>query len=256
MATVDDDARVIVRPDTPQWGAWREDRLSRGDQEGVAFMDRCAAAGRSIWVKSEWPSEQARHTAEAAAGQTSARKATPLSEGARWLGLYGSVEEPLIDARGPLKKAGVRPSDRLEAVTTRDDQPLFRETRWRADDFLCSGPALRMGQHVRVEWSRDTETKIARAITYGVLLGRPDPLREEDCVPFLQAHSLTRKRLLRWWMDKHPEASTEIAEAALRSMNPRELQNATLLADNEDQRTGGNRHQVHYQPDAELWKIQ
>jgi hypothetical protein len=25
-----------------------------------------------------------------------------LSEGAKWLGLYGSVEEPLIDARGPL----------------------------------------------------------------------------------------------------------------------------------------------------------
>jgi hypothetical protein len=51
---------------------------------------------------------------------------------------------------------------------------------------------------------------------------------------------------LKWWQERHPEADALEAEAALKSMNPRELQNATLLMDNEALR----RHQPVCAPDG------
>jgi hypothetical protein len=43
---------------------------------------------------------------------------------------------------------------------------------------------------------------------------------------------------------------------AVSPVNPRELQNASLLAGNRDMRPMGNRrHQVAYRPDAELSKV-
>jgi hypothetical protein len=216
-------------------------------------MDKAAAAGRAMRVPKPFPTEESRERAEAT-GEP--RKAShPLSEGAKWLGLYGSVEEPLLDARGALAKAGMRPSDKLLAVTTREAGLPFRETRWIVDRFLRESPALRVGQHVTIELQRDTETKVMVAITYGVLLGKPEALREADVVPFALAHPLTRKSLLKWWIERHPEAGEQEAEAALRSMNPRELQNATLLMDNDVARPMGNRHQVDYRSDAELWRV-
>jgi hypothetical protein len=247
--------QAIIQPNTPQWCAWREHLSAVGGREELlARMDKAVAAGKAMRVPKEWPTEESRRRAETATGEV-CRASTPLSDGARWLGLYGSVEESLIDAHSPLVKAGLRPSDRLIAITTREAELPFRETRWPADDFLRKAPPLRVGQHVTVEWARDTEIKLAVAITWGLLLGNPEALREEDVIPFLKAHPLTRKRLLTWWMERHPEAGEEIAEAALRNMNPRELQNATLLADNEDACPAGGRHQVHYQPDAELWRV-
>jgi hypothetical protein len=44
------------------------------------------------------------------------------------------------------------------------------------------------------------------------------------------------------------------AEAALKAMNPRELQNATLLMDNEAGRPRGSQHQVSYDPFAFLFR--
>jgi hypothetical protein len=249
------DSSVIEYP-SPQWTAWREHLAALGDHaELLARMGKAAAAGRPMRVPKPFPTEESRLRAEAAAS-VPRRVATPLSEGARWLGLYGSAEEPLIDARGPLVKAGMRPSDKLVAVTTRGADLPFRETRWRADGFLRKAPALRVGQHVTCEWQRDTELKVAVAITYGVLAGRPEVLREADVIPFTRASPITRKQLVRWWVERHPEGGGEReAEAALRSMNPRELQNATLLMDNEAAQPVGNRHSVSYDPFAAAWKL-
>jgi hypothetical protein len=241
-----------VNPGSPQWLAWREFLEAKGQFEFVARMDKAFAARMAIRFPKEWPTETAKEKATEDIGTARAR--TPLSEGARWLGLYGDAETPLIDANSPLVKIGVRPSDKLVAVTTRQAEPPLRETRWIAADFLRKAPALRRGQHVSIEWERAGELKTGVAIVWGILLGKPELLLEEDCVPFLKAHPLTRKHLLRWWMERHPEAP-ELAEAALKAMNPRELLDATLLADNEAARPMGGRHQVSYRPDAELWKI-
>jgi hypothetical protein len=245
---------VEIFPGSRQWTAWRGHYAAAGSTRNVEAMDLFSASNSSLLVRQEWPPFEVRDdTVAQQAGPQVQKTQTPLSPGARWLGLYGTAEEPLIDARGPLAKEGMRPSDKLIAVIIRDHQ--FREMRFPADEFLRKAPALRQGQHVGVEWQRDTEIKTAVAVTWGILLGNPEILREEDVVPFLQAHPLTRKRLLKWWTDKHPEAGPEVAEATLKNMNPRELQNATLLADNEAARPGGTRHQVHYQPDAELWRV-
>jgi hypothetical protein len=244
---------IVIEPGTPQWDSWRQHLTALGGREElVARMDLHAAAGKAMRTPAEWPSEEARERAEAAASEPR-RVSTPLSEGAKWLGLYGSVEEPLIDARGPLVKAGMRPSDKLLFVVTRSADLPFRETRWRAEDFLRRAPALRVGQHVTVEWQRGSEMKVAVAISYGVLGGKPEVLREADVVPFMLAHPLTRKSLVRWWMERQPEAGLQEAEAALRAMNPRELQNATLLMDNSSAQSGGNRHQVNFDPFRSLF---
>jgi hypothetical protein len=87
----------------------------------------------------------------------------------------------------------MRPSDTLLAVTTREADLPFRETRWTAADFLRKAPALRKGQHVTVEWQRGTEMKVAVAIVYGVLVGKPEVLREENVVPFMLAHATPRR---------------------------------------------------------------
>jgi hypothetical protein len=114
---------------------------------------------------------------------------------------------------------------------------------------------LRRGQHVSIEWERAGELKTGVAIVWGILLGKPEALDEADCVPYLGAHPTTRRRLLQWWQGHHPEAGPELAEAALKAMNPRELLDATLLADNEAARTMGGRHQVAFDPFASAWKI-
>jgi hypothetical protein len=246
--------QVTINPNTPQWLAWHEYLEAKGQTELVARMDKAASANQPMRVPKEYPTDSARQRAETAANEP--RKAsTPLSDGARWLGLYGSAEEPLIDAHSPLVKAGLRPSDQLLAVTTREAELPFRETRWPAADFFRKAPALRVGQHVTVEWQRGTETKVAVAIVYGILLGKPEVLREDAVVPFLQAHPITRKSLIRWWVERILGADEREAEAALRAMNPRELQNATLLMDNEALRPMGNRHQVSYDPYASSWKV-
>jgi hypothetical protein len=111
--------QTVIQPGSPQWAAWRADRVKVGDKHGVEFMDKAAAAGKSMRVRRAYPTEESRQQAEAAATEPR-RASTDISEGARWLGLYGSMEEPLLDARGALTKAGVRPSDTLLAVTTRE----------------------------------------------------------------------------------------------------------------------------------------
>jgi hypothetical protein len=246
--------QVVIQPNTQQWLAWRDYLHAKGQAELVARMDKVSAAGQAMRVVREYPTEESRQKAEAAA-QSPRKASTPLSEGAKWLGLYGSAEEPLIDADSPLAKCGMRPSDKLIAVTTRPATPPPIDTRWPARDFLRDCPALRVGQHVTVEFQRDTETKVAIAISYGALRGKPDVLREEDCIPFLRAHPSTKKSLIRWWMSRHPELGEDVAAAALRDMNSRELQNATLMMDNEAMRPGGGQHQVEYRPDRELWKV-
>jgi hypothetical protein len=233
--------QVTINPGSAQWLAWRDFLQAKGQTELVARLDKAAAANQAMKVSRKWPTDSARQQAESAA-QSPRKASTPLSDGARWLGLYGSAEEPLIDAHSPLVKAGLRPSDLLLAVTTREAEFPFRETRWPAADFLRKAPALRVGQHVTVEWQRGTETKVAVAIVYGILLGKPEVLREDAVVPFLQAHPITRKSLIRWWVERTLGADEREAEAALRAMNPRELQNATLLMDNEALRPMGNRH--------------
>jgi hypothetical protein len=249
--------QAIIRPGTQQWAAWRADRVKVGDKHGVEFMDKAAAAGKQMRVRREWPSDESRQRAAAEAAEPR-RASTGLSDGSRWLGVYGSVEEPLLDARGSLTKAGVRPSDTLIAVTTREADLPFKETRWKWDHFLRTAPALRVGQHVTVEFQRATEMKVVVAIARGILLGRPEPLREADIIPFSMAHPLIRKRLIAWWMEQHPEigaleTGAQEAEVALKAMNPRELLNATQLMDNEHARPMGNRHQVNYDPFASLW---
>jgi hypothetical protein len=246
--------QVLIQPGSQQWAAWREWLLARGGQEDlIARLDKAAAAGTPMRTIREWPTDEAREKADAAAAQP--RKAsTPLSEGAKWLGLYGSAEEPLLDAYSPLVKAGVRPSDTLLAVTTRSADRPFRETRWKAGDFLRKAPELRRGQHVMVEFQRGSEVKFVTAITHGPFVGKPDPLREENVIPFMLAHPLTRKSLIKWWIERTPHADEREAEAALRAMNPRELQNAVLLCDNDAARPMGNRHMVSYDPFASLFR--
>jgi hypothetical protein len=164
--------QTVIQPGSPQWAAWRADRVKVGDKHGVEFMDKAAAAGKSMRVRRAYPTEESRRQAEAAAGKPR-RASTDISEGGRWPGLYGSVEEPLLDARGALTKAGVRPGDTLLAVTTREAELPFRETRWKIADFLRTAPALRMGQHLTVEFQRSTEMKVVVAIAHGKLVGRP-----------------------------------------------------------------------------------
>lgn len=96
---------------------------------------------------------------------------------------------------------------------------------------------------------------MVRAIARGVIIGRPEAMREADVIAFCWLIHLLGKRLPKWRMERHPEADQREAEAALRAMNPRELHNATLLMDNEEARPMGNRHQVAYNPHAELWKL-
>jgi hypothetical protein len=239
---------------TPRSGrAWIEFLTARGDKaELLTKMARCAAGGRAMKVPKEWPSDEYRQKAGDGAGE--AKPQIPLSPGAASVGYYGSVETPLLDARGALAAARLRPSDRIVAVTPRADPPL-RQTRWTAADFLAKAPALRVGAHADIEFERNGELKTAAVIIYGVLLGKPEPLNEADCVPFLRAHALTRRHLLRWWQEQHPEAGPELAEAALRAMSSKELRDATLLMDMAAAQPMGARHQVQYRPDAELWRI-
>jgi hypothetical protein len=249
---------AIITPGSQQWAAWRADRVRVGDKHGVEFMDKAAAAGKSMRVRRAWPSEDARQKAEAAADEPR-RASTGLSEGAKWLGLYGSVEEPKLDARGALTKAGVRPSDELLAVTTREAELPYRETRWKIAEFLRAAPALRVGQHVSVEFQRGTEVKIVVAIARGVLIGKPEPLREADIIPFMLAHPLSRKSLIAWWIEQHPElagleTAVQEAEIALKAMSARELQNAVLLMDSQSAQPKWNRHQVSYDPYASLFQ--
>jgi hypothetical protein len=252
---------AIIHPNTDQWRAWRDDRVRAGDKHGVEFMDKAAAAGKSMRVRREFPSDEARQLAEQAASEPR-RASTGLSEGGKWLGLHGSAEEPLLDARSALTKAGVRPSDQLIAVTTREGELPFKETRWKIDEFLRKAPALRVGQHVSVEFQRGTEMKVVVAITHGKLLGPPELLREADVIPFMLAHPLTRKSLIAWWIERNPEfqdsdrpeVGRQEAEAALKVMSARELQNATLLMDMESGRPRFNQHQVNYDPYAECFK--
>jgi hypothetical protein len=247
---------IVIQPGSAQWQAWREYLQAKGGMdEIVARLDLAAAAGKAIRVPKEWPTDEAQQNAAAAAAAGQARKAyAPLSDGAQWLGLYNSVDEPLIDARSTLVKAGMRPSDTLLAVTTREAELPFRETRWKAEDFLRKAPALRAGQHVTVEWQRGTEMKVAVAIAYGMLLGKPEALQENDVVPFMKAHPLTRKALVKWWIERTTGADEREADAALKSMNARELQNATLLMDNEAASPMGNHHLVEHNPFSPLWK--
>jgi hypothetical protein len=251
--------RVSISPvtDAAQWRAWREFLISAGRTEIVARLDRAKAAGRAMKVPAAWPptaaGDEARRKPSEGAG--AAKQQTPLSLGASWLGFYNTAEAPRLDANGALAKAGLRPSDKLIAITTRREPPLIREIRWAAADFLRAAPALRRGQHVDVEFERAGELKTAVAIVWGILIGVPEVLTEEACTPYLQAHPLTRKHLLKWWTEQHLEAEPELAEAALKAMSPRELQNAVLMADNAAAQPMGGRHQVNYRPDAELWRI-
>lgn len=66
---------------------------------------------------------------------------------------------------------------------------------------------------------------------------------------------LPQKRLIKWRTERHPEAGEEVTEAALRAMNPRELQNATLLTGNEEVRPTDNRQQSACDPFAAAWKL-
>jgi hypothetical protein len=246
---------IVIRPDTAQWRAWVEFLTARGDKaELLTKMARCATAGRAMKVPREWPSEEARQKAEQGSGAASPQ--APLSVGARWLGYYGDVAMPLLDAQGAAAKAGLRPSDRLVAVTTREDGPPRRETRWAAADFLAKAPALKIGQHAWLEFERAGELKTATAVTHGILIGKPEALTEEACTPYLQAHVLTRRHLVRWWQEQHPEAGPELAEAALKAMSPKELRDAVLLMDMAGAQPAGTKHRVQYRPDADLWRIQ
>jgi hypothetical protein len=248
----DQATQATIRPATPQWLSWRKYLVSIGRDEIVARMDRAEAAGRAMKVPKPWPNDEARQKAEE--GAEAVRPQTPLSPGAQWLNLYGSAETPLIDARGSLAKAGLRPSDTLVAVLTRTRGPLSPGKRWPADEFMRAAPAMRVGEHVDVEFERAGELRTAVVIAYGAILGKPEELREEDCTPFLLAHPTTRRQLLSWWAGQHPEAP-ELAETALKAMSPKELQQATLLMDMGNAQPAGSRHQVAYDSFAAAWKL-
>jgi hypothetical protein len=244
----------VIRPGTLEWLAWIE-YLTRigGKDDLLAKMHRAAAAGRAMKVPRTWPTPEAEQAAKEGAGE--AKPQTPLSPGAAWLGYFGTVEAPLIDARGALAKAGVRPSDKLLNLTTKEDGPPRRETRWAADDFLRKAPALKPGQHVWLEFERNGELKTETAICRGTLIGPPEPLNEQDCVPFLQSDSVTRRQLLVWWQTQHPDAGPELAEEALKAMSPKELKGAVLKMDMDATRPLGTQHRVSYDPFQSLFKV-
>jgi hypothetical protein len=244
----------VIRPGTAPWDAWVSCLTALGNkQDLLSKMARAAAVGRSMRVPRQWPSAEAEQAAKEGAG--GARPQTPLSAGAQWLGYFGNVEVPQLDARGALAKAGMRPSDKLIAVTRRANQPLRREKRWDVVEFLKSAPALDLGEHVDVEFERGGEIKTEAVVAQGLLLGRPEALNEVDCVPFLQSDAVTRWHLLRWWQDLHPDAGPELAEEALKAMGPKELKGAVLKMDMDAVRPMGTQHRVSYDPFQSLFKV-